>query len=183
MPEPTQTPATPLDRLRHAANELAAIEDSMEALNARLKDASAEKNRLETEVLPSLFAEAGLRTIQTTHGATIGLRLIVSGSLPKERDARDAAVAWLAANGCGDLLSCEVTAKWARGDRETALEHFNALRRVNSAAVTLDEGIHAQTLQAEVRRRIVGGEPVPLDLLGVTALTRAKTISSRSRGE
>lgn len=159
----------------------------VDTAEADLKEAKRIKRDLETIELPQIFADAGEVEASLASGAKAKLGTLIEGSLPKvdpkspeseqmlQEAARKAAIDWLDANDCRDLLKCTVTASYAKGDAEKARKAAAELQRNdNSAVVKLVEDIHAQTLQAEARRRLAAGKAIPLATLGLVALPAVK---------
>jgi hypothetical protein len=129
------------------------------------------------------------------NGAKAKRTTLIEGSLPKpgpkkspEENVqlsakRKEAFDWLIANDCGPLIKCDIVVHHDKGEHETALRMYEEIKRMsNSADVALVEDIHPQTLQAEVRRRLVKGEAVPTELLGITALPAIK-LTKKPKGQ
>jgi glutathione S-transferase len=129
---------------------------------------------MERDILPELFTESGVTSIQLEDGSRITLSTMSEGSLPKDPAARAAALEWLSANGFENLIECRLAASWTRGDRAKAQVEYERLAALGTAKVALDETIHPMTLGARIRDRIVAGQPTPLDLIGVSVFQRAR---------
>lgn len=170
-----------LDRLKARVSELQAVDENIERLTEELALQTANKTRLETEVLPALFAEAGITQLKTEDGATAKLGLVASGSLPKDPEKRRQAIEWLASNGYNDVIESKVTASWARGDREKAEGLFEQLRGDNSAKLSLDDSVNHMTLGKLAKERVQSGQEVPLDTLGVSVISRVRFTSRGAR--
>lgn len=171
-----------LERLKEQVATLRQVDLAVEATTDRLAHLTAEKTRLETEVLPALFAEAGITQLKTADGETVKLGLVASGSLPKDEEGRKAAIEWLAANGYNEVIEAKVVASWARGDRDKAEALFNELRGDNSMKLTLDESVNHMTLGALAKRRVQQGLETPLATLGVSVISRAR-FTGKQRSE
>jgi hypothetical protein len=170
----TTTTMSNEQRLKVQAQGLRDLERRIEQAALLLDTYATEKKRLEREVLPALFHEAGLRSIKLEDGSTITLSMMAEGTLPKEPEQRKAALEWLAANGFENLIECKVTGSWARGERAVAQAEFDRLTAMGNAKVQIDEGIHPMTLGARIRDRVVAGLETPLTLLGVSVFSRAR---------
>lgn len=170
-----------LERLKAHVSELQAVDGNIERLTEELAQQTARKSRLETELLPALFAEAGITQLKTDDGATAKLGLVASGSLPKDPEKRQKAIEWLVANGYGELVEAKVVASWSRGDREKAEGLYEQLRGDNSAKLALDESVNHMTLGKLAKDRIQSGEEVPLDTLGVSVISRVRFTSRGAR--
>jgi len=117
--------ATALERLKDAVALLRRTDDTIETIINSLAVCTAQKTRLETETLPALFAEAGITQLKTEDGATVKVGLVAAGSLPKDPEARAAAIKWLEENGYNEVVEAKVVASWARGDKAKAEAIFN----------------------------------------------------------
>ncbi len=177
-----RTPAEGVDYLFRVEQEITALEDQL----ARAKGA---KYRLETSVLPELFDNHDEVAVTSSAGVSAKKGLSVTGSLPKvgEKDTPEEAQANLAkreaaialadtAYGWGPFIKSTVTAAFDKGDRAGALALMEYAQKMNSGqpVTKLEEGIHASTLQAQVRKRIEAGKDVDTEALGITALTAVK---------
>jgi hypothetical protein len=162
------------ERLKAAALNLRGVMADIEVIEKKLEELNDERKRLEREVLPDLFAEAGIKALQLADGSRITLSTLAEGSLPKEPDKRKEALEWLVANGFENLIECKVTGSWARGDRLKALQEYERLSGIGSAKTTFDEGINHMILGARIRDRVVAGLPTPLMTLGVAVFQRAR---------
>jgi len=162
------------ERLKLTARELRDLMDRIDQVTALLDGLNDKRKTLERNVLPEMFAEAGLKSIKLEDGSTVTLSTLAEGSLPKDPETRAAAIEWLATHGYENLIENKVVSSWARGDREIAKAEYERLVGLGSAKVTLDEGINPKTLGARMRDRIVAGEPTPLDLLGITVFPRCR---------
>jgi hypothetical protein len=162
------------ERLKDAAESLRRVYSALETVANQTAELTAEKTRLETDVLPSLFAEAGLSEITTSDGVKVKLGLVASGSLPKDPELRKLAIEWLVANGYESIIESKVVASWTRGDRAKAETLFQSLRGDNSAKTTLDDSVHAMTLAKIAKDRVQSGQEVPLTTLGVSVMSRAR---------
>jgi hypothetical protein len=162
------------ERLDMKVVELRSIDRQLERIEVETKLLKEKKNELEIIILPALFAEEGVRGVELLDGGMAKLSTSAAGSLPKEPDKRALAIEWLVANGYGEFIENKVTASYNKAERDKALALYDLARRDNSAKVTLDEGLNHMTLGKLCKDRVVGGEEVPLELLGVTVLPRVK---------
>lgn len=159
-------------------------------LEAQLSAANKALYELRTVTLPMIFADADAME-QTVGGegpyagAKAKVGTMITGSLPRVDEKNDttpemvaakearrsAAIAWLVENGCEALIKCDVVVKYDKGDADKARKLAADIQRQdNSAHVIVKEDIHPQTLQAEVRRRLLAGKAVPVETLGIVAL-------------
>lgn len=180
---PLRTPAEGVAYLVQVDREISDLE-------AKLKDAEARQKRAQEEVLPDIFDR--FDTVEETigNGARAKKSLFVVGSLPKagEKDSpedaaakeirRQRAIEWASTPevGWGPLIKTTVSIQFDKGEHEFVERLLTTIRGWNDVqpVVKVDEGIHAMTLQAQVRKRLKEGKAVPLDDLGITALTGVK---------
>ena len=71
------------ERLKAAALNLRGVMADIEVIEKKLEELNDERKRLEREVLPDLFAEAGIKALQLADGSRITLSTLAEGSLPK----------------------------------------------------------------------------------------------------
>jgi hypothetical protein len=175
------------DELARGVAALVAAELEVERLEAALKAANKVVYDLETVTLPKMFDDAGEVATTLADGTIAKKGLRITGSLPKvdedapvadqmlQEQARKVALAWLMDNDCGPFVKAKVEAIWDKGDSEKARKYAAELQRQdNSVVVKLKEDIHPSTLQAEARRRLGAGKPIPLATLGLVALTAVR---------
>ena len=175
------------DEIARGLAALVAAEIEVERLEAALKDANKVVYDLETVTLPKIFDDADQVDATLADGTKAKKGLRITGSLPKvdenspveeqlaQEEARKAALTWLMDNDCAPFIKAQVVATWDKGDSEKAARYAAELQRSdNSVVVKLKEDIHPSTLQAEARRRLGAGKPIPLATLGLVALTAVR---------
>jgi len=170
---------------------------AVDAAEEALTKAKANKRRIETETLLALFDEADVNEVTLPNGAKAKRTTLIEGSLPKPgpkkspeeneqlaQQRRQAFAHIIDVWEVPELIKCDILVHHDKGEYEAALRLFEEIRKLsNSADVALIEDIHPQTLQAEVRRRLVKGEAVPTELLGITALPAVRlTKKPKSEG-
>jgi len=156
-----------LARLHSLVDETIALEESIKQQEEDLKAQKAHLQKLKTGQLPDLMAELGLTGAPVDRGAyRITINDFVSGSLPKDPEAREKAINLLVSYGAADLIKTEVKASFGRNEHNQALSVAEGLRE-QGLAVELDSGVHAQTLHKFARERLAKGEPLDLDTLSL----------------
>lgn len=165
------------ERLKEAAENLRRVHAELETVANQTAELTAEKVRLETDILPALFAEAGIKEITTEGGVKIKLGLVATGSLPKDPALRVQAIEWLVANGYEDIIESKVIASWTRGDRPKAEALFSSLRGDNSVKALLEDSVHPMTLSKIAKDRVQSGQEIPLSTLNVSVISRARITS------
>lgn len=166
------------------------VEREIKDLEARLKDAKARERKVETELLPALFDVADVVELELPSGAKAKKNLYIEGSLPHAGDKdppdvaaakeakRAAAIEWASSPevGWGEFVKTTVRLEFGKGDQEGAKRVLDFVRGWNDIqpVIKTDEGIHAMTLQSQAKKRLTAGKSLPLDALGLTALTAVK---------
>lgn len=153
---------------------LFALDAEIDQAEAALKTLKSEKERLETQELPALFADQRVQRWTMDNGAQAIKSLVASGSLPKEPEQRQQALQWLDANDYGGMLEAKVVASWNRGHRDRAKTEYNRLRGDNSVKVIYEEGMNHMTLGKQMKERIQRGLAVPMSLLGISIIPRVR---------
>lgn len=156
-----------------------------------LADQIAEKTALLTALrtaeLPDLFERLGLNGLEISAdgnlpGYDAELKPYYSANLPKDDEARDAALAFLKANKAEDLSKTKVEIQFGRGEGATLKKMATAMRKLRIPFVQ-KTGVHASTLTAWVRERFESGRPLaPADLQTIGA-TVGKVVILKARKE
>ncbi len=171
-------PAAPSDKvaaLRASCEELRDVTAEIADLESRVEDARSRRHHLRTETIPDQMDLCGVGAME----------LVASGNYPAVRvevkpeiaaniaakwddEKKQAAFAWLTADGSGDLIKTTITVRFPREQRARALEVLKGLTELK-LDVELGESVHNQTLSAWLRARIKTPKkdaPVPLDVIG-----------------
>lgn len=154
-----------LDRLHEYADEAIALEQIVNQLQADLDVASKALNAIKTKTLPELMTELGMESL-TRNGQVFETHDFVSGSLPKDEDKRQKAIAWLEANGGAGLIKTNLSMAFGKDDREEAIRIYKLLKS-NGVEPQADTGVHSATLQAFARERLKNGETIDTETLGL----------------
>jgi hypothetical protein len=157
-------------RLADEIIKLRTLNRSIKYAEAALEELSGRKRTLETEVLPAMFAEAGVRSWELPDGGKATLSTKARGSLPKEPELRKAAIDWLVENGHEGLIEAKITASWNRSERDKAIAIYEQLRQDNSVKLALDEGVNHMTLSKMCKDAVTSGQEIPLETLGVVVM-------------
>lgn len=147
----------------------------IEDLEKFTKEKKGELAELTNKAIPDAMAAAGVQSFKTNAGTKVDIKEFISGSLPKEDEARNKALVWLEENGAASLIKGTITAEFPKGD-DNARARNQAAEALKGLGVDFaeNETIHAQTLYAYARERMRNGEEVPFDLLGLYAGRTAK---------
>jgi len=153
-------------KIDEVAAHVAALSDEIEALEARVKQLKAQRQELLTRELPDMMAEIGAHKLELDK-YVLSLTEYVSGSIPKEPEARERAFAALERIGGGPIIKANVLAQLTKGELDEARRIAAAIERDFGREAKVDLNVHPQTLHAFIRERLRNGEPVPADDLGV----------------
>ena len=166
--------ATPdsLVRLNEKLAEAVALKEMVDQLEDDLSAAKKQLTHISTSVIPDMMTEIGMESC-TQNGWEVKLHQFVSGSLPKDHDARMKAIHWMADHDGSELVKSVMTVVFTKGQHNMALD---LARRVEEEgfAPNLTYDVHAQTLASYARERLKNGEEVDTDVLGLYTGTVAK---------
>lgn len=160
-------------RLKALAQEAACSEREVAAVEATLKEMKAALKRLKEVDLVDAMTEAGVDQMTLKDGTAIKVAPFCSGSLPKDPVKRQRAIKWLERHGAGPLVKSTVSVIFSRDEHEDAVVLCKMMNEAGEPAV-LESTVHASTLQAYVRERLVNGQKVDSDTLGLYTGTVAK---------
>lgn len=146
--------------------------EELERLRAEAENISqqlAAKNEtiriLETETLPDMLKNLGLKDLTLSSGAKIAMYDVISASITDEN--RDEAHNWLREHGHGDIIKNNVTLSFGKGEDEIAKQLVEKLLQMRTAGDTKfgdlvqKEAVHPQTLKAFVKDQLTKGEEFP----------------------
>ncbi|MCI0556050.1 MAG: hypothetical protein L0287_34335 [Anaerolineae bacterium] len=168
-----QTPSTgQLSDLESMVGRACSLMEQLNSIEELAKGVKAELHQLTTRSIPDAMAESGTLEFKTVAGVKVTVKDFINGSLPKEPDARMAALSWLSRNGAADLIKEYVALEFPRGQHDFAEQVKSQLEKVG-ATYNSKEDVHAQTLAAYARERLRAGESLPMDLLGLYAGRKA----------
>ena len=153
-----------LGALGKAANKLLLAQALVLEQEEALKQCKAAERKINQEEIPELMENLGLEKFTLSSGQTISVKEAVQCAIPAPR--RDEAYKWLDANNHGDLIKTALTAKFGRGETESAIIAQNELARLGIGA-DLNESVHAGTLKAWAREELAQGHSLPADLFKV----------------
>jgi hypothetical protein len=174
--EDTRRKPADLTQVRDKAKELRdAYIDKAEAED-RVKLIQSQINAIEQKELIELFNRVGIASVtveaEGNHPAFVAERKTIYGAkIPDEH--RQEALAWFENSGHGDLVKAEVTVTFGMQEHDKRLSLLELLAS-NGYECYSDETIHAQTLKAFVKRELIAGRIIPLDLLGAYFFDQVK---------
>jgi len=161
-----------IEQLVNRAFELVRTIDEYEAA---LKALKADLQGLTHAAIPEAMAVAGTSSFKTTAGVKVDIKDYVSGSLPKDESAKTVALAWLEKHGGASLIKGQIVAEFPKGEDNARLRN-EAAEALSNLHVDFSEQetVHHTTLAAFARERMKNGEPVALEVLGLSAGRMAK---------
>lgn len=160
--------ASPSDYLRGLAaraQELQQHIDEYEAAAALLKKELLE---ITQKRMVDAMVQNGFPELRTDDGTKFALTAFVSGSLPKEPERRELAIAYLAEHGAGNLIKSELSIAFDKSQHNLAIATQQGLLEQGFPA-QLTSGVHSQSLQAWAREKMKEGEDINFDVLGLNA--------------
>jgi hypothetical protein len=171
-----------------AVEFLATMDRLISSIEADLEEHKRARRMVAVDLAPQLFDVADVVEVTLPSGLKAKKGLHIEGSLPKPGDKdppeavqeklakRDKALAWAQANGWGPFVKDTIVLEFDKGDSAAADKVVDFVRGFNSGQPKMkrDQGIHAQTLQSQARKRLEQGLDLPLEDLGLTALTQVK---------
>lgn len=152
-----------LDRLNQTIDDAVRLEEAAAMMEEDLKAIRRQLNLIKSQQIPDMMAELGVEKL-TRNGAEVSVSEFVSGSLPKDEEARARAIRWLEEHDGAGLIKTEIVVSFGRGEKEEADELAN---RLSNYSPVVETGVHAATLQSYARERIRSGEEIDTETLGL----------------
>lgn len=112
------------------------------------------------------MTETTISTPEFNYPLKVGIKEIVSGTLPKDPDRRAKAIAWLTKNDGGGLIKTSIEMEFGRSQHAAAIKLAKQLKK-RGFELTVVEGVHAQTLGKYARDRLKEGDPIDFEILGL----------------
>lgn len=167
-----------LARLRKELQEMLDLAAGIEQLEEDLKAAKKTYQALRTSRIPDLMGE--IQSDHFTHdGWDFKLTDFVSGSLPKDPEKRKKALEYLEAHDGAGLIKTNVSMEFGKSQHNEALSVAAGLEK-DGHPVSVESGVHAQTLISFGRKRMRDGDDIDFELLGLYAgkVAKAKRVKS-----
>lgn len=165
-------PHPALAALKQAMEEAIGLEEQAEQLEEDLKAIRSRLRHLQATQVPEMMMTIGLDTM-VSGDWSVSLQEQVSGSLPKDQEARERAIEWLEDHDAADLIKTDVALKFGRSQHNEALALAAELAE-KGFEPQVDHGVHSSTLHAYVRERLRDGQDIDLELLGCNVISIAK---------
>lgn len=161
--------------LARLAHDLQDAELERIELDAQLKAADKRIRDLREHRIPELMASLGLAEIKLADGSKLSVATKVRASIPQSRKSE--AMAWLLANGYGDIVKHHVVVDAGKGDASALIEQIEA-----TGYMAKDEqAVHPSTLKKFLTDALAEGEDVPLDVFGAYIVNEAKLSKPKKR--
>lgn len=154
-----------LARLNEKLAEAIDLKNAVDQMEDDLTAAKKQLNALNTQVIPDMMAELGMDEV-TQRGWKIKVGEFVSGSLPKDEEARARAIRWLEDHDAGELLKTNLSVGFSKSQHNVALDLAAHISERGYPA-KVESTVHPQTLLGFARERLKNGEPLDTEVLGL----------------
>jgi hypothetical protein len=149
-----------------------AARDEVEKAEAALQLAKQRFNSIEQIDFPELMKEIGLSEMKMSDGTKLTLDSQIQCSITDEK--RDAALAWLEANGLGGIIKNKLAAEFGRDQIDEAREAATRIAEDFEVVCEVVGTVHVATLKATLGEELKQGKAVPEDLFGLRIFDRVK---------
>lgn len=153
-----------VNRALSLTNELESIEEYSKKLRAELHDITAVK-------LVDALNAAGTTEFKTKQ-AKVTVKDFISGSLPKEPEARNAALRWIESVGAQDMIKNHLEADFDK-KQDNLVAQVEGLLESLGIEFHRQRDVHHSTLKSFANERMKNGEEIPLEQLGLFAGRKA----------
>ena len=162
--------AADTDGLCEMGKTLALMDDQIDAVEDKLKQLKATRERYQRRDMPDAMTKVGVTefgwALEDGSRQRIRLDTAIFGSLNKAPDEQKA-VDFLEANGFDGGVLSKVVKDFTEEERE------NAIAFSEEHGGKLDRSVNASTLKAFCKERLAEGKPVPFKDLGLTTVPQA----------
>lgn len=150
--------------LSEAANLQLRAARRVDTLEGELSAAKEFLRRLSEDIVPGMFAIAGVSELKLSDGSVISVKPDVQISIPE--DNRESAWDWMEAHSFGGLVKTEVAASFGSGEIDEARSLLHRLQDEGIAG-NIKRYVHPQTLKAWAKERMSIGEELPTDIFNI----------------
>lgn len=163
------------------AEEIIIAKEIVAQQEESLRSAKERLRTLDEVELPELMAELGLIEFKMNDGSKVTIKEDVYGGIgPLDEKAKAAAMDYVEANNGGPLIKTNVSLAFGKNQHNEALSLAGELRE-KGYEVSVENGIHSQTLKKFVRELQDDDKIVDLELLGMISLRKAIITPPRMR--
>lgn len=153
-----------VNRALELTNELDGLEEYAKKLRADLHDITSVR-------LVDAMTSAGTAEFKTKD-VEVTVKDFLSGSLPKESEARSRALQWIESVGAQDLIKNHLEADFDK-KQDNLVAQVEELLESIGVEFTRQRDVHHSTLKSFAGERMKNGEETPLDMLGLFAGRKA----------
>jgi hypothetical protein len=155
---------TIVSRISSTVRILNGLYRAKEAQEADLKLTNEAIRKIENEDIPTIMAEAGVRSLTTDDGIEVKVTPFYAASIPKDR--LEEAFEWLRSHGHGDLVKNTVSVTFGRQEDHKAQSLLEHLYHEGFPANNTEK-VEPMTLKAFVKEQMEAGAEFPEELFGV----------------
>lgn len=159
-----------MENASQIVEEMVSYTKRKDELEETLKGINSHLHYLKTVKVPEALSVANQAEFTLADGDNKGWKVkvddFVSGSLPKEPEARKKAIELLESYQASDLIKTEVSVSFGRGDAMKASDLYSKLKE-KGYEVEKDQSVHPQTLLAFGRERMKKGLEIEGEVLGL----------------
>jgi len=166
--------------VRKLAEELRDLETQIAELEETTKLLKGRANELKTQELPEALGDLGMESFSLADGFSVKINEVVSGTLPRDPEAKRAALALIVEYGGESIIKNEISLAFGKGQDNEAKSLAAELKEKGYPA-EVTEGVHPQTLASFVRERLKSGEEVDTQALGIYTGRTVKTSLGKAK--
>ncbi len=155
--------STDLDALAVHLDSMFELQLQIEVSEKQTKALKDKFNKINSEVIPNILAEQGLKSLKLADGTTVEVNKKYSCTLPKDPEKKAAAYKWLRDQGLGDIIKNEVAVTFGKGEDNKAKQLLD-LAVGNGYEPSQREKVEPMTLKALYRERVESGLDMPSDV-------------------
>lgn len=174
MGTPT-TDNTFAEHLLEKCEQAIEIQEQIERAESALDAMRSRLHELRSNEIPEAVAAAGFgKNFELDTGHNVKIEQKISGSIPsRDEEKRKNALNIVRQYGGGDLIKNTLTVEFPKGSDEEAKRIFGRLEELGFEPA-LKMAIHPSTLRSWVREKLLHGEDVPTDTIGIHVIPVAK---------
>jgi hypothetical protein len=162
---------TELASIESLVNRALELMNEIEGAEEYLKQLKAELHSITTTKLVDALASAGTEEFKTKD-VKVSVKDFISGSLPKDADARNRALQWIESVGASDLIKNHLEMDFDKKQDNMAGQVEEFLEQLG-VEFERSRDVHHSTLKAFAGERMAKGEEIPLETLGLFAGRKA----------
>ncbi len=171
LKDTTDTPTnTELSEISQLAEAQMVLESEVKEYEEILSLKKEDLRNIQEVLLPEAMSAIGLSEFKLACGAKVTVKDDVYASI--RADFINNAVAWLDANGLGDIVKDDVSVKFGRGDKAKAEAVVDFCQR---AGYNVSEklSVHPQTLKATVKEQLARGVEFPEEYFSINPVKKS----------